>query len=116
MPGSNHYSNWNDYVRIGHGDYDHGMQVKLIYLNARSLKGTNKFDEVLLMVNAVSPDIVAITETWFSPGEERLLHGIPEYLAHAVSREGKRGGELYCTKVKNTLVKCFQYVTNSTVY
>jgi len=92
MPGSNHYSNWNDYVRIGHGDYDHGMQVKLIYLNARSLKGTNKFDEVLLMVNAVSPDIVAITETWFSPGEERLLHGIPEYLAHAVSREGKRGG------------------------
>jgi len=61
MPGLNHYSNWTEYIRIGHGDSDHGMSFKLTYLNARSLKATNKFDEVLLMVNAVSFEIVYLS-------------------------------------------------------
>jgi hypothetical protein len=67
---------------------NHALRLGL--LNARSLNTGS--DELLVMVQNNSPDILAINETWLKTGEECLAPVIPDYKFLYRARQGKRGG------------------------
>ena len=51
--------------------------VKILYTNARSI--VNKIQELKLYVNAVLPDVIAITEAWIHDGISNDYLQIPDY-------------------------------------
>ena len=64
--------------------------LRCVYFNARSI--VNKGDELRAWIDAWKCDVVAITETWMSQGQDWILQ-VPGFRCFRKDREGgKRGG------------------------
>ena len=71
--------------------------MKILYTNARSI--VNKIQELKLYVNAVLPDVIAITEAWIHDGISNDYLQIPDYSIvtrhdHNDTTQGRGGGIL----------------------
>lgn len=75
--------------------------LKLLYLNARSIK--NKLEEITFIFNTFKTDIhiIAITEAWVRVGEEQF-YDFDGYTAHYSGRTNRGGGGV-AVLVKNNI-------------
>lgn len=72
------------------------MNLSFLYTNIRSL--LNKWDELMLYISDLAPDLIAVTETWLSseiPDSELCL---PGYSIFRADRCGRGGGVLLLCK------------------
>jgi hypothetical protein len=72
-------------------------KISVVQSNVRSLR--NKFDELLLLVERVHPDIIALTETWLSPDILDSEFHLAGYYMYRADRSPQRiggGVALYC--------------------
>jgi len=90
-------------------NYD-GKHFSLLHLNIRSFNQNSDEFCVFLEQLSVKPDIVVLTETWFSPSYTDELYG---YRAHHVYRKDRRGGGVSVFVRENyecSLLPQFSYV------
>lgn len=71
--------------------------LKIIFMNARSIR--NKFDELISLITNIvrDVDVVVIVETWITPGEQNFFQ-IPNYTAFFDCRASGYGGVVIYVK------------------
>lgn len=57
---------------------------------------TNKFDELCLVVKQRNPDLIALTETWFSITKPAHLYELSDYDLFHKDRDTRGGGVCVC--------------------
>lgn len=83
-------------------DYDLGSHsastLSIFYLNARSLRTSDKFTCLKYKIKQAGfPDVISITETWLSDGEDVYFH-LEGYNLFSVNRPHRVGGGILLKK------------------
>lgn len=90
--------------------------IKLVHLNARSLKNREHLAQIKELVNDVNLDVLAVSESWLKSSTTNAEVEIPGYKIYRLDRKHKKGGGvcIYLRKeFKVTMLKNFSYISTS---
>ena len=90
--------------------------IKLVHLNARSLKNREHLAQIKELVNDENVDVLAVSESWLKSSTTNAEVEIPGYEIYRLDRKHKKGGGvcIYVQKeFKVTMLKNFSYISTS---
>ena len=90
--------------------------IKLVHLNARSLKNREHLAQIKELVNDENVEVLAVSESWLKSFTTNAEVEIPGYKIYRLDRKHKKGGGVYIyvrKEFKVTMLKNFSYISTS---